>query len=58
MEQHENHLLETDTKVLKTGGVFGIFTFVGLGAGAEEAAENALDFDPGGVHANRFQGRV
>ena len=46
MEQRENHFLKTDAKVLKTGGFIGVFTFAGLGVGAEEAAENALDFDP------------
>ncbi len=46
MEQRENHFLETDAKVLKTRWFLGVFTFVGLGARTEEAAEDALDFDP------------
>jgi hypothetical protein len=58
MEQRENHFLETDAKVAKTRWFFRAFHVVGLGARTEEAAENALDFDPGGMHANRFQRRV
>jgi hypothetical protein len=58
MEQRENHFLETDAKVAKTRWFFGLLTFVGLGVRTEQAAENALDFDPGGMHANRFQRRV
>lgn len=58
MEQRENHFPETDAKVAKSRWFFGLFTFVGLGVGSEEAAENSLDFDAGSMHANRFQCRV
>ena len=46
MEQRENHFLETDAKVQKTRWFFWDFHVCKLGAGTEEAAENALDFDP------------
>jgi hypothetical protein len=46
MEQGQNHLLEAGAKVLKTRWFFGFFTVCWLDARTEEAAENALDFDP------------
>jgi hypothetical protein len=58
MEKRENHLLD---KVRETGDkslVVQAFHEVPLGVGTEEAAENTLDFDTGGMHAERFQCRV
>lgn len=58
MEQRENQFLETDAKRATNRWFCGIFMIFRLGVRTEEAAENALDFDTRGVHANRFQSRV
>ena len=57
MQKPENHLLEIRDKAAKRW-FFRLFMKFGLGVGTEEAAENALDFNTGGVHAERFQCRV
>lgn len=46
MEKRENHFPETDARVLKTRCFFRLFMKFSLDVRTEEAAENALDFDP------------
>lgn len=55
MEKRENHFPETDARVRKTRCFFRLFMKFSLDVRTEEAAENALDFDPRGMHADRFQ---
>jgi hypothetical protein len=60
MEQSECHrfLKVFKDEIGEKSVVFRLIMSLGLDVRAEQTAENTLDFDPRGVHANRFQLRV
>ena len=55
MEKGEHHLLGAIRESVKNRWFLGVIMNFRLGVGAQEAAENALDLNARGMHANRFQ---